>query len=76
MVTYFKVIENNVEPVGKLLSLLVVILHVFFFFLLLLPDHHIVLNTADTRHSDALKISLFSLTIPHWNCLSPSVANI
>ena len=41
-----------------------------------LPGHHIVLNTADTRHTlMPWRIPFFPRTIPHWNSLSPSVAN-
>ena len=32
-------------------------------------------NIVDTRHSDALKNSLFPLTIPEWNSISPLVVN-
>ena len=41
-----------------------------------LPGHHIVLNTADTRHTVMpWRIPFSPRTIPHWNSLSPSVAN-
>ena len=39
-----------------------------------LPGHHIVLSIVETRHTYSEK-SIFSQTVPHWNSLSPSVAN-
>ena len=40
-----------------------------------LPGHYIVLNIVDTRHTVMPWRIPLPRTIPHWNSLSPSVAN-